>query len=196
LNVYETSSAVVKKVLEENQEELKILERDPKKLEPTLKKKFPRITYTESLELLEKKKDMKVKWGKDLRTIEEEKLVELYDVPVFVTNYPKEIKAFYMLEDKKNPKVVECFDCLAPEANGEIIGGSLREIEEQKLIERLKKQGEKTEQYEWYLDLRKYGSVPHGGFGMGVERIIKWVCGLDNIKDAIAFPRTMYRFTP
>ena len=187
---------IVKKVLEENQEELKILERDPKKLEPTLKKKFPRITYTESLEILEKKKDMKVKWGKDLRTIEEEKLVELYDVPVFVTHYPKEIKAFYMLEDKKNQKVVECFDCLAPEANGEIIGGSLREIEEQKLIERLKKQGEKTENYEWYLDLRKYGSVPHGGFGMGVERIIKWVCGLDNIKDAIAFPRTMYRFTP
>jgi len=187
---------IVQTVLKENKQELKILGRDIKKLEPTLKKRFPRITYTQALELLNQKKKIKVKWGKDLRTIEEEKIVELYDVPIFVTHYPKKIKAFYMLEDKKDPKVVECFDCLAPEANGEIIGGSSREVHSDKLIQRLKDEGEDIANYDWYLDLRKYGSVPHAGFGMGVERIIKWVCGLDNIKDAIAFPRTMLRCRP
>ena len=187
---------IVKTVLDENQEELKILERDIEKLKISLNKKFPTISYEEALELLDKKKKMKVKWGKDLRTIEEEKLVELYDTPVFVINYPKEIKAFYMKEDENNKKTVLCFDCLAPEGYGEVIGGSERETDIKKIEERLKKQGEKVKDYEWYLELRKYGSVPHGGFGLGVERIIAWICKLDNIKDAIAFPRTMVRFRP
>src|SRR3989344_4953900 len=161
-----------------------------------LEKKFPRITYDESLKLLAEKQNMKVKLGKDLRTIEEEKLVQLFDIPIFVTHYPKEIKAFYMLEDPKNSKVVLGFDCLAPEGYGEIIGGSERESNADKIIERLKQQGEKPEDYAWYLELRKFGSVPHSGFGMGVERVITWICKLDNIKDAIAFPRTMVRYTP
>lgn len=187
---------IVKTVIEKNSEELKILERDIEKLKPTLTKKFPRITYDEALELLDKKQNMKVKWGKDLRTIEEEKIVELYDTPIFVTKYPKEIKAFYMLEDPENPKVVLGFDCLAPEGYGEVIGGSERESDSNKIEQRLKQQGEKPENYTWYLELRKFGSVPHSGFGMGVERVIAWICKLDNIKDAIAFPRTMVRYTP
>ena len=187
---------IVKTVLEKNKEELKILERNIDLLKPTLEKKFPRINYDEALKLLKEKKDMPVKWGKDLRTIEEEKLVTLFDTPIFVTHYPKEIKAFYMKEDPKNQKVVSCFDCLAPESYGEVIGGSERETDAKKIEGRLKQQGENPKNYTWYLDLRKYGSIPHSGFGMGVERIIAWICKLDNIKDAIAFPRTMVRFTP
>ncbi len=187
---------IVKTVLEKNKQELAILERDISKLKPTLDKKFPRITYGEALELLEKKQNMKVKWGKDLRTIEEEKIVALFDTPIFVTKYPKEIKAFYMKEDKQNSKAVLGFDCLAPEGYGEVIGGSERETDPVKIEERLRKQGENPNNYSWYLDLRKYGSIPHSGFGMGVERIIAWLCRLDNIKDAIAFPRTMVRYNP
>ncbi len=187
---------VVRRVLEKNQEELKILERDIKKLEPTLKKPFIRITYTEALDILKKKSKMKVEWGKDLRTIEEEKLTELYDVPIIVTHYPKKVKAFYMMEDPKNPEVVQGCDFLAPEKNGEIIGGSQREHNLEEIKKRLTEQGENPLNYEFYLDTRRYGSVPHGGFGLGVERIIKWICGLDTIKDAIPFPRTVERYKP
>ncbi|MDP2909155.1 MAG: asparagine--tRNA ligase [Nanoarchaeota archaeon] len=187
---------VIKRVLEENKEELKILERDVKKLEPTLKKGFPRITYAEALKLLKEKKGMEVEWGKDLRTIEEEKIMELFDTPVFVTHYPKEIMAFYKPRDPKDPKAALCFDLLGPEANGELIGGSERDMDINELIGSLKKKGEKIEDYSYYLDTRKYGSVPHAGFGMGVERLVRWVCGLDNIKDAIPFPRTMTRTNP
>jgi asparaginyl-tRNA synthetase len=187
---------VVKKVLKENKKELKILERDVKKLEPTLKKKLPRITYDKALELLDKKKKMKVKWGKDLRTLEEDKLSELYDTPIIITHYPKEVKAFYMKEDEKNPKVVLGYDMIAPEGYGEIIGASQREESIPKLKDNLKKQREDPKKYDFYFDTRKYGSVPHGGYGAGVERIISWICGLDNIKDAIAFPRTMNRVKP
>jgi len=187
---------IVKKVIEKNNLELEILERDVKKLDVVLKKKFPRITYDEVLEILEKKKNIKVKWGKDLRTIEEDNLSELYDTPVIVTKYPKEVKAFYMKEDESNPKVVLGFDMIAPEHYGEIIGASQREEDIKKLKDNLKKQGEDPKKYEFYFDTRKYGSVPHGGYGAGVERIISWICGLDNIKDAIAFPRTMVRWVP
>lgn len=187
---------IIKSVLDKNQEELKILERDVKKLEPVVKKPFVRITYDEALKLLETKFKMKIPWGKDLRTIEEDKLSSLNDVPVIVSRYPKEIKAFYMKEDPKNPKVVLGADFIAPEGYGEVIGGSERETDPEKINKRLIDGGEKPEVYGWYLDLRKYGSVPHGGFGMGVERIISWVCGLDNIKDAIPFARTMTRVTP
>jgi asparaginyl-tRNA synthetase len=187
---------IVKKVLEENKEELKILERDIKKLEPTVKKKFVRITYDEALKLLSTKFKLKIPWGKDLRTIEEDKLSTLYDTPVIVTNYPKEVKAFYMKETEGNPKVVNGCDFIAPEGYGEIIGGSEREADPDKIKKRLIEMGEKPEQYSFYLDTRKYGSVPHGGFGMGVERVISWICGLTTIKDAIPFPRTMSRVSP
>ena len=187
---------IVKSALEKNKEDLKILERDIKKLEPVVKKPFVRITYDEALKLLESKFKLKIPWGKDLRTVEEDKLSSLNDVPIIVSRYPKEIKAFYMKEDPKNPKVVLGADFIAPEGYGEIIGGSEREIDPEKINKRLAEGGEKPEVYGWYLDLRKYGSVPHGGFGMGVERIISWVCGLDNIRDAIPFARTMTRVTP
>ena len=187
---------IVAKVLKENKEELKILERDITKLEPTVNKKFPRITYSEAIEILDKKCKMKVSWGKDLRTIEEDKLSELYDTPIAVTNYPKAVKAFYMKEASDNPKVVHGVDFIAPEHYGEIIGGSERESDINKIIKRLEQDGENPKEYEFYLDTRRFGSVPHGGFGMGVERVISWICGLDNIKDAIPFPRTMLRYRP
>jgi asparaginyl-tRNA synthetase len=187
---------IVKKVLEENKPELEILERDVKKLELTVKKAFPRITYDEALKILKEKAKIKIPWGKDLRTIEEDELSKLYDTPVIVTNYPKEVKAFYMKETEGNPKVVNGCDFIGPEGYGELIGGSEREANPDKIKKRLLEMGEKLEQYSFYLDTRKYGSVPHGGFGMGVERIVSWICGLDTIKDAIAFPRTMTRVTP
>ena len=187
---------IVTKVLQENKPELALLHRDLKKLEPTIKKPFMRMTYTEALKILKEKCKMKVEWGKDLRTIEEENLTKLYDVPVIVTHYPKKVKAFYMMEDPTNPDVVEGCDFLAPEGHGEIIGGSQREHDLEEIKKRLQEQGEDPSQYEFYLDTRRYGSVPHGGFGMGVERVVKWVCGLDNIKDAIPFPRTMERYKP
>ena len=132
----------------------------------------------------------------DLRTKEEEKLMELYDTPVMVTHYPKDAMAFYKPKDPKNPKVALCFDMLAPEGYGELIGGSERDVDLKELEKAIKKNGENMETYKWYLDLRRYGSVPHAGFGMGVERLINWICGLDHIRDAIAFPRTMLRYTP
>lgn len=187
---------VMKKVLENNQEELKLLERDTKTLKATATKKFPRITYTEALDILDKKNKMKVEWGKDLRTVEEDELTKHYDTPVIVTLYPKEVKAFYMKEDPKNPKTVQGFDVLAPEGYGELVGGSEREDKIEKIETRLREMGEDPKNYTFYLDTRRYGSVPHGGFGMGVERLISWICGLDNIKDAIPFPRTPTRWTP
>ncbi len=190
---------VTKKVLERHVPELKILKRDPAKLQPTVDKKFVRMTYDEALKILKEKCNMDVSWGKDLRTIEEDELSKLYDTPIAVTHYPKKVKAFYMKEEESGDyggEVVRGVDFIAPEGYGEIIGGSERESDLQSIIDRLKDEGEDVSEYEFYLDTRKYGSVPHGGFGMGVERIISWICGLDNIKDAIPFPRTMLRYKP
>ncbi len=187
---------VLNKVLENNMEELKILERDVEKLKPTAEKPFPRITYDDALRILREKNSMKVEWGKDLRTIEEDELVKNFDTFVIVTNYPKIVKAFYMKENPSNPEVVYGCDFLAPEGYGEIIGGSEREADIEKIKQRLKDQGEDPKNYEFYLDTRRYGSVPHGGFGMGVERLVSWICGCETIKDAIPFPRTMLRVTP
>jgi asparaginyl-tRNA synthetase len=187
---------VVKRVLEKNKAELEILGRDTKKLEQALKKPFSKITYDQALKLLKDKAKMPVPWGKDLRTVEEEKLTEFFDAPVFVTHYPKDIMAFYKPRDPRNPKVALCFDLLGPEGHGEIIGGSVRDPSIDELKKSLKAKGEKIEDYSYYLDTRKYGRVPHAGFGMGVERLVKWICGLATIKDAIAFPRTPDRFTP
>lgn len=187
---------VVKTVLEENKAELETLKRDVEKLKPIIDKPFKRMTYNEALKILKEKCKMELEWGKDLRTLEEEALTKLYDVPIIVTHYPKIVKAFYMREDEKNPDVVLGCDFLAPEGHGEIIGGSQREHDIKKIIKRLEEQGEDIKDYEFYLDTRKYGSVPHGGFGLGVERLVKWICNLDNIKDAIAFPRTMLRYGP
>ncbi|HDD70938.1 MAG TPA: asparagine--tRNA ligase, partial [Candidatus Woesearchaeota archaeon] len=190
---------VIKTVLKENKEELKILGRDTKKLEPTATKKFPRMTYDEALKLLKEKCNMNIEWGKDLRTIEEDELSKLFDTPIIITRYPKAVKAFYMKEPKDSPKdkpIVNGADFIAPEGYGEIIGGSEREPDLEEIKKRLKEMGEKIEEYEFYLDTRKYGSVPHSGFGMGMERVITWICGLENIKDSIPFPRTITRWKP
>lgn len=187
---------VIKSVLKKNKKELKILKRDEAILKKYISKKWPRITYDKALKILKEKKKMKVIWGKDLRTIEEEKLTENFGVPVFVTNYPKQAMAFYKPRDPKNPKTALCFDLLVPEGWCELIGGSERDINIEELKRSLKEAGEKIENYEWYLELNKYGAIPHAGFGLGVERLICWICKLDSIKDAIAFPRTMLRYKP
>jgi asparaginyl-tRNA synthetase len=187
---------VVKRVLERNQPELKLLERNLKTLEATLAKPFPRMTYTDALKILKEQDATEIPWGKDLRTIEEDMLSKHYDTPIIVTEYPKAVKAFYMKEVPENPNVVQGCDFIAPEGYGEIIGGSQREDKIAEIEKRLTEQGEDPAHYQFYLDTRRYGSVPHGGFGFGVERVISWICGLDNIKDAIAFPRTMTRWTP
>ena len=187
---------VFSKVLEKNQAELKILERDVKKLEPIVKKPFKKMTYDDVLKLLKEKKKVTIPWGKDLRTIEEDELSELSDAPIIVTKYPKVVKAFYMKEDPENPKVVLGFDLIATEKYGEIVGASQREESIDKLRENLIAQGEKPDDYEFYFDTRRYGSVPHGGYGLGVERLIAWICGLDTIKDSMPYPRTMTRYYP
>ncbi len=187
---------IVQTVLEKNAKELGLLKRNISKLQPAAVKSFPRITYDEALKLLKEKNGIDLPWGEDLRTVEEDELMKHFDTPVIVTHYPKKVKAFYMKEDEKNSEVVLGCDFLAPEGYGEIIGGSQREEVLEKVEQRLREQGEDPAKYQFYLDTRRYGSVPHGGFGMGVERVISWLCGLDNIKDAIPFPRTMIRFTP
>jgi asparaginyl-tRNA synthetase len=187
---------IVTRVMEDCAEELKTLGRDLTKLTPTLEKPFARITYTEALELLKEKAGMDVEWGKDLRTVEEEEIVKFFDTPVMVTNYPKEIMAFYKPADPKDPKTALCVDVLAPEGYGEIVGGSQRELDIGVMEELLRKDGEDPRNYDWYFDSRRWGSVPHSGYGLGVERVVRWICGLENIKEAIPFPRTMLRWTP
>ncbi|MEM4648061.1 MAG: asparagine--tRNA ligase [Candidatus Pacearchaeota archaeon] len=177
-----------------NEKELKFLGRDPEDLFK-VKPPFPRITYDEAIKRLNKI-GMKIPWGKDLRTLEEEKLTKNLEKPLIVTHYPREIKAFYMKDDPKNKKVVLCNDMLAPNGYGEIIGGSERENDIEILKEKLIAAGEKLENYKWYLDLRLYGAIPHSGFGAGVERILRWICKLDHIRDAIPFPRTIRRKYP
>ena len=186
---------IVKEVVEKNSEELKLLGQDINKLKK-IKAPFPRITYTEALKILKDKEKMKVPWGKDLRTIEEDKLMKHFDKPLIVTNYPKKIMAFYKPTDPKDPKTALCFDMLAPEGYGELMGGSQRETDIESLKKSLKDMGENPKDYDWYLDTRKYGSVPHSGYGLGVERLIAWICKLDNVKDAVPFPRTQLRWKP
>lgn len=187
---------MVKKVLEKHKDELKILERDTKTLEASVKKPFPRMTYTDALKILKEKCKIDIPWGKDLRSIEEDKISQLYDTPILITHYPKEVKAFYMKQAPEDPRTVRGYDCIAPESYGEVIGGSERETDIEVLKKKLKDMGEKVEDYSFYLDTRRYGSVPHGGFGLGMERVVSWICGLESIKDAIPFPRTMHRVTP
>jgi asparaginyl-tRNA synthetase len=190
---------IVRKVLEQNREDLLFLESDPLRLESIIGKEWPVITYTEALTLLKEKCGMDVEWGKDLRTIEEEKLMELFDVPVTVIQYPKEVMAFYKpveeAADAPGP-VAKCFDMLAPSGYGEIVGGSERDTDIKSIEDALEREGEDPRNYDWYLDLRRYGSVQHSGYGLGVERLIMWICKLDNIKDAIPFPRSMTRVRP
>jgi asparaginyl-tRNA synthetase len=187
---------IVQEVLKDNKKELEILERDIKLLEHYAKAEYPTIKYAEALEILNNEYQMNVPWGKDLRTKEEEKIAEHFKVPVVVTHYPTEIMGFYKPPSEENSKEALCFDMLAPEGYCEIIGGSERSLLVEDMKRRLEADGEDAENYSWYFALRRYGSVPHSGYGLGVERVVQWMCGLDNIKDAIPFPRTMLRKSP
>ena len=190
----ELVSYVVRKVLEENPEELKLLGRDTSILE-NVEPPFPRITYDEAVEIV-RSKGLPMGWGEDFGADEESVLTREFDKPFFVYGYPVSTKAFYHKNDPSNPKVTLSADLLAPEGYGEIIGGGERIEDKDELIEKIKAFGLNPADYEWYIDLRRYGSVPHAGFGLGVDRLVMWICGLDNIVDAIPFPRTIRRLYP
>ena len=187
-------SYLVQRALSRTADALKVLERDTTKL-AAVKPPFPRIEYSQAVETL-KSKGSKIEWGEDLGAEDEALLVADYDRPIFVMNYPKEAKAFYMKENPADPRTVLCDDCLAPEGFGEIIGGSQREDDHDKLVARIKHEGLPLDSYDWYLELRKYGTFTHAGFGLGLERTVAWICGLPHIREASLFPRMMYRLKP
>jgi len=185
---------VLKRVIERRSEELKEVGRDPAELKKMFGP-YERISYKKCIDLLHKDK-VKIKYGEDFGADEERQLTTHFKKPFFVVEFPKEAKAFYMKENPKDPKTYLCADLQAPEGYGELIGGSEREPDVDKLIKRLKKDGADPKSYDWYFDIRKYGSVPHSGFGMGVERLVMWICKLEHIRDAIAFPRVINRIHP
>jgi asparaginyl-tRNA synthetase len=187
-------SSVVARCLDRRKSELAELERDTASLE-RVTPPFHRISYTDAVETLNTL-GSEMQWGRDLGGEEETLLAKQYDRPVFVFNYPKQVKAFYMKENPDDPRTVLNNDCLAPEGYGEIIGGSQREDDYDKLRARIKNEGLPEEAYSWYLDLRKYGTFVHSGFGLGVERTVAWICGIPHIREAIAFPRTLYKLWP
>jgi asparaginyl-tRNA synthetase len=185
---------IVERVLEKRKKELKILERDPKPLEK-VNKPFPRITYEEALKMI-KKKGSKMEWGDDFGASDETMISEFFDKPVNVTHFPLSAKAFYMEPDPKRSDLALCIDMLASEGYGEIIGGGQRIHDLSLLEQRIKEHKLPREAYEWYLDLRKYGSVPHSGFGLGIERTLSWLCKIKHIRETIPFPRLLYRIYP
>lgn len=186
----------IKQTAERCRDDFKLLGVDADSLIAMTQKEWPTIKYREALKLIEKAEKTKVEFGKDLRTEEERALMKQFETPVVVTHYPIEIMAFYKPKDPKFPDEALCFDMLAPQTGVEIVGGSQRSLDIKDMSERLSKDGEDTKNYDWYFDSRKYGSVPHSGYGVGTERVISWICGLDSIKDAIPFPRTALRWTP
>ena len=181
-------------MLKRRQPELSALERDVTRLE-TIKPPFPRISYDEAVERLQKK-GSEIQWGGDLGNTDETLLGEDFDRPVMVDRYPTAIKAFYMQPAPDRPEVALGVDVLAPDGYGEIIGGGQRIHDLDLLLARLKEHDLPEEAFDWYLDLRKYGTVPHAGFGMGVERVVAWMCGLEHVRETIAFPRMLYRTRP
>ncbi len=187
-------SAAVAGVLANCSKELESLERDREPLSKVAPP-FHRVDYGEAVKILQSKGSA-ISWGDDLGGEDETILTKLYDKPVFVTNYPKKAKAFYMKENPANPETVLCSDLLAPEGYGEIIGGSQREDILEKLLARIREEKLPEETYGWYLDLRKFGTVPHSGYGMGLERTLAWICGLQHIRESIPFPRTISRIYP
>jgi asparaginyl-tRNA synthetase len=187
-------SYVVARVLERRRDELRELERDTAPLE-RVQPPFPRISYTDAVAKLNQL-GSDIKWGDDLGGDDETLLAKEFDRPVFVFNYPKEVKAFYMKENPDDPRTVLNNDCLAPEGYGEIIGGSQREDDYSRLLARIQQQGLDPDGYRWYLDLRKYGTFVHSGFGLGLERTVAWIAGIPHIREAIAFPRQIHRLYP
>ena len=187
-------SYLVERALERCSEELQVLERETSKLE-SIRPPFPRISYTDALEVL-KKKGSNTEWGTDLGARDEAALMEDRDLPLFVYNYPKGAKAFYMKENPDDSNTVLCNDLLAPEGYGEIIGGSQREDDLNRLMARIREEDLPEQAYAWYLDLRRYGSFPHSGFGLGLERTVAWITGRHHIREMIPFPRLMNRLYP
>jgi len=185
---------MVMAVLEKNKSDLELLERDVKLLE-NIAKPFHKITHAEAVKQLQKL-GSDIKDGEDLGADDETMLTKEYDNPLFVTHYPSKIKAFYMKRSKGDDSLAECADLLAPEGYGEIIGGSQREDDYDTMLQRIKEEKLPLDEFQWYLDLRKYGSVPHGGFGFGLERIVAWTCGIQHVRETIPFPRTINRLNP
>ena len=190
----ELVTAMLHRAADDCPAELGTFKRDPvtlKKVAPP----FDRVPYGEAIGILQAK-GLDVSWGTDFGAVEERELTKDSGTPMFVVNYPKELKPFYMKENPDDPRTYKNSDLLAPEGFGEIIGGSERETDNALIIERIREKGESLDKYSWYLDLRRYGSVPHSGFGLGVERFLTWVCKMDHIRDAIPYPRTVSRVFP
>lgn len=185
---------IVQRVLETRRKELQYLERDIAALEKVLPP-FPRLSYSEAVERLQAL-GRDFKWGGDFGAEDETVLSQQFDRPILVHRYPREVKAFYMKTDPQNDQVALCVDMLAPEGYGEIIGGGQREDSLEVLESKIRAHGLPLEAFSWYLDLRRYGSVPHAGFGMGVERALAWICGLPHVRETIPFPRMLERLTP
>ncbi|GIO70932.1 MAG: asparagine--tRNA ligase [Paenibacillus dendritiformis] len=185
---------IVQSVLKNCRAELDTLGRDVSKLEKVTAP-FPRITYDEAIQFLQEQ-GHDIPWGEDFGAPHETAIAEKYETPVFITHYPTSIKAFYMKPDPNRPEVVLCADMIAPEGYGEIIGGSQRIDDPELMKERFREHELSDEAYQWYLDLRKYGSVPHSGFGLGLERTVAWICGLEHVRETIPFPRLLYRLYP
>ncbi|RMD80334.1 MAG: asparagine--tRNA ligase, partial [Chloroflexi bacterium] len=193
-------SAIVARVLDRRREDLKVLERDTSLLEQVVPP-FPRITYDQAIELIaahqgEVEGAYPLPWGEDFGAPHETLIASKFDRPVFVERFPSVVKAFYMQPDPNRPEVALCADLLAPEGYGEIIGGSQRIHDPDLLEQRIRDHGLRLEDYQWYLDLRRYGTVPHSGFGMGIERVVAWITGTRHIRETIPFPRQLYRIYP
>jgi asparaginyl-tRNA synthetase len=186
--------SVVARVLDKRRRELAILERDVSKLE-AVQKPFPRISYDDAVKTLQAK-GLPIEWGGDFGGPDETTLSELYDRPLMVHRYPSAVKPFYMKPDPARPELALGVDVLAPEGYGEIIGGGERLADLDLLLQRIKEHDLPQEAFEWYLDLRRYGTVPHGGFGMGIERVVAWVCKLEHVRETIPYPRMLYRLYP
>jgi asparaginyl-tRNA synthetase len=184
----------VQRVLHERRADLEALERDVARLE-AIRSPFPRMSYDEVVESLSER-GSSIEWGEDFGGEEQTLLTEASDRPVFVHSFPKKAKAFYMKEDPQRPDVVLSNDLFAPEGYGEIIGGSQREDDYDRMVARIREEGLPEDAYGWYLDLRRYGSVPHSGFGMGLERTVAWICGLPHLREAVPFPRLINRLEP
>ena len=185
---------VVGRVLETRRAELKTLERDVSKLE-AVAAPFPRVSYDEAVKMLQAK-GSEIQWGGDFGGADETLLSEDYTSPLMVDRYPTEVKAFYFQPDPERPEVAMGVDVIAPEGYGEIIGGGQRIHDPELLLRRIEEHHLPKEAFDWYIDLRKYGTVPHGGFGMGIERCVAWICGLEHVRETIAFPRMLYRLRP
>ena len=186
--------SVIERVLETRKEELKVLERDVAKL-GNVKSPFPWLHYDDAIKLIQAK-GSETQWGSDFGGTDETVIAEAYDRPVVVHRFPTAIKAFYMEPDPARPELALSADILAPEGYGEIVGGGERMSSAEKLVQRIHEHNLPEDAFRWYIDLRKYGSVPHAGFGMGIERLVTWICGLEHLRETIAFPRMLYRIYP